>query len=143
MTKWWREDPRLPKYINRLKGGQKNTALALLPISDEWLTAIATSYVLEYNIFHTVQDKCDELPIASKTWKKWKDHFGDAQAAIKCATRASVGFLGSANSAAAFHRTVTATPATDSADKATIPSVAVDDLGRYLDNMAAAATNER
>ena len=28
MTKWWREDPRVPKYINLLKYGQKKAACA-------------------------------------------------------------------------------------------------------------------
>ena len=38
----------------------------LLPISDEWLTAIATSYILAEKSYPTVQEKWDELARRTK-----------------------------------------------------------------------------
>ena len=86
MTKYWREDPRVPKYINCLEAGHKKAARESLSISDEWIAAIATRSILADNSFPTAQDKLGELQIASKTWTKWKDQFFDAKTAIDCAT---------------------------------------------------------
>ena len=89
--------------------------------------------------FPTAQEKWDELPIADKTWKKWKNYFVNAPAAIERATQASGGSFGSSNDAAAFHGTGTSVPADDTA----IPLSTVEKLDRYLENMATAATKER
>ena len=55
MTNWWREDPRVSEYVNRLKDGQKKAARVSLPILDKWITAIATSSILAKNIFPTAR----------------------------------------------------------------------------------------
>ena len=93
------------------------------------------------NSFSTARDKWDELPIADKTWTKWKNHSVDAQAAIECATRANSDSFVGANAVAAFHGTGTGNyvPVND----ATISTSTVDNLDGYLDNLVAAATNER
>ena len=88
IPKWWREDPRVPEYINRLKDGQEKAVRASVLISNEWLTATATSSILEKNSLTTVRDKWDEILIADKKWTKWKwkNHFINAQVATKRAT---------------------------------------------------------
>ena len=116
---------------------------ASLPISNEWLTAIATSSILAENRFTTAQENWDELLIASKIWTKWKDQFVGAQANIESSIQASGGLFGSANAAAVFNGTGTADPTNDTADDEIIPSGTVDKLGGYLDNMDAAAINKR
>ena len=142
MTKWRREDPLVPEYINYLEDVQKKAARASLPISEEWLTTIATSSILAENSLPTAQNKRDKLLIASKKWKKWKDHLVDAQAAIERATRHSGGFFTSTNSDAAFHGIVTAAPTTDPAEDAIIYSGTVTKLNGYPDNLAEAAINK-
>ena len=67
MKKWWREDPGVLEYINRLKDGQKKAAHASLLISDKWLTVIETRSILAEKSFPTARDKWDDLPITSKT----------------------------------------------------------------------------
>ena len=34
MKNWWREDPRMPEYVNRIEDVQKKAARAYLHISD-------------------------------------------------------------------------------------------------------------
>ena len=82
MKKWWKEYPRVPEYFNRIKYRQKKAARASLPIMEKWLTAIATSYILDENSFMTAQDKWDELISAEKTWEKWRNHFVYTQSTI-------------------------------------------------------------
>ena len=138
MAKWWREETCVPEYVNRLEDGQKKAARALVPISDEFLTGIATSSILAENSFMAAREKWDERPSGEKTWKNWKNHFADFQSAIELATHTSGGSFGSANSAAKFHGTSALHPADDE-----IPSSTVKKLYSYLDNIAVAATNKR
>ena len=98
----------------------------MLPISDAWLTDIATSYILTDNSLPTAQKKWDELPIMEKTWTKWKNYFVDTQSAIERALQSIVGSFGSANATVVFHGMGTSVPAND----ATIPSSTVDKLDR-------------
>ena len=100
MTGWWREYPRMPKYVNRLEDGHKNSSRAALPILDAWLTAIPMSSILAKKSVPTAQEKWDELPTLDKTWAKWKENFLNSQASIELATRASGSSFGIANAAA-------------------------------------------
>ena len=125
----------MPKYFNRLKDGQKNAACASLPISDKWLTSIATSKILAENSFPTAQEKWDELP---STEKIWVNHFINAKAAIEHATQARGGSFGSANSAALFHETSTLNPSNGK-----VLSNTVGNFNGYLNNISVTDTNKR
>ena len=57
MANWRREDTQVTKYLNRIRYVQKKEAHASLPISNEWLTAIATIPTLVKNSSPTAQDK--------------------------------------------------------------------------------------
>ena len=86
-----------------------------------------------------MQYKWYELSIADKTCKKWKNHFVNDQAAIECTIQSRGGSFGRVNVAAALCGIGISSPA----NNATIPSSTVDKLVGYLDNLTAAATNER
>ena len=78
---------------------------------------------------------------------KWKDHFVDAQAAIKSVTQASGGSFGSTNAAASSHGTGTAVstnfPTADLTNDARILSGTVNKLDGYLETLVTAATKKR
>ena len=42
MLGWWTNNPRGPKYVNRLEDAQKKSVRKKLPIDDMWLATIAT-----------------------------------------------------------------------------------------------------
>ena len=48
---WWADDPRVPKYVNRLEDAQKKSVRAKLPIDDKWLNAIATGSLFAVGSF--------------------------------------------------------------------------------------------
>ena len=64
---WWADDPRVPKYVNRLEDAQKKLVRAKLPIDDKWLTAIATGLLLAAVRFPKQSPDWDSLPRANKT----------------------------------------------------------------------------
>ena len=72
---WWAEDPRVPKYSNRLEDAQRNSVRASLPIDDKWLAAIATGLLLSAGSFPKQRPDWDRLPRANKTWVAWKTAF--------------------------------------------------------------------
>ena len=137
MTKWRREYPRMPKYINRHEDGQKNSARASLPIPDKWLMDITTSSIFSENSYPIAQEKYEKLPITEKIWAKWKNHFVGSQAALERATKDIGGSFGRTNTAAAFHGT--SDPHTTDEK---VPSITVENLDGYLDKLSAATTNK-
>ena len=48
---WWAEDPWVLEFINRFDDTQKKANQASLPITDNWLAAMATSALLSTNSF--------------------------------------------------------------------------------------------
>ena len=51
MHLWWVEDPRVSEFINRFDDAKKKSTRASLPITDDWLAAMATSALLSANSF--------------------------------------------------------------------------------------------
>jgi hypothetical protein len=146
MLTWWSEDPRVPEYINKLDDAQKKASRAQLPITDEWLAAIATMSLLSAGSFPKLHLDWDGLAPAAKTWTAWKTWALKSQKTTEREQRASGirgDVFGSAASAIQAHGT-TADPHNllpSTYDPTAQPVLA--ELDRYLDNMAAAVTNEK
>ena len=75
MHLWWAEDSHVPKFINRCDDTQKKTTRASLPITDNWLAAMATSALLSANLFPTDRPSWDSLVPSTHTWTAWKLKF--------------------------------------------------------------------
>eukprot|EP00804_Cyclotella_cryptica_P016130 CCRYP_004246-RA/>CCRYP_004246-RA protein AED:0.35 eAED:0.35 QI:0/0/0/0.75/1/1/4/0/1339 len=146
MLGWWSEDPRVPEYINRLEDAQKKAARANLPITNDWLAAIATMSLLAAGSFPKLRLDWDGLASADKTWPAWKTWALKAQKLLEREQRASGtrgDVFGSASSAIAAHCTSIATfhPTKDSPSNNQLPTLS--ELESHLDNMALAVTNEK
>ena len=146
MLHWWAEDPRVPEYINRLEDAQKKATRASLPITDDWLAAIATMSLLSAGSFPKLRIEWDGLAPASKTWAAWKTWALKSQKTMEREQRASGArgdVFGTAATAADTHGIVPKTHSflPTAAGAPSQPLLA--DLDRYLDNMAAAVTNEK
>eukprot|EP00804_Cyclotella_cryptica_P009042 CCRYP_003143-RA/>CCRYP_003143-RA protein AED:0.97 eAED:1.00 QI:0/-1/0/1/-1/1/1/0/306 len=146
MLGWWSEDPCFPEYINRLEDAQKKAAQANLPITNDWLAAIATMSLLAAGSFPKLRLDWDGLASADKTWPAWKTWALKAQKTLECEQRASGtrgDVFGSASSAIAAHSTSTAAfhPTTASPSNNQLPTLSK--LESHLDNMALAVTNEK
>ena len=48
---WWAEDPSVPKFINKFDNSQNKATGASLPITDNWLSAMATFFLLSVKSF--------------------------------------------------------------------------------------------
>jgi hypothetical protein len=119
----------IPEYIDMLEEAQRKSVRAKLPISDEQLLAIAATAVLGSNHFPRPTDEWETKPVADKTWANWKRHYRNAHIARKRQMLAAGSpTFGTAN-------TVTA--------DATITPDTFAQLDGYLNNLAAAATNEK
>ena len=75
MHMWWAEDQRVLKYINRFDDAQKKATSASLPITDEWIAAMATSALLSANSFPNDCPSWDGLVPYAQTWTYWKLKF--------------------------------------------------------------------
>ena len=51
MHLWWAEDSLVPEFINRFNNAQKKATHNSLPITNDWLAAMATSTLLWENSF--------------------------------------------------------------------------------------------
>jgi hypothetical protein len=112
-----------------LEEAQRKSVRAKLPISDEQLLAIAATAILGSNHFPRPTDEWEAKPIADKTWTNWKRHYRQAHIARKRQMLAAGSpTFGTANA-------VTAEP--------TITPDTFAQLDGYLNNLAAAATNEK
>ena len=155
---WWAEDPRVPKYINRLEDAQKKLVRATLPIDDKWLAAIATSSLLVAGSFPKQRPDWGSLLRANKTWAAWKTTFRSHQLTLKReqqATGERGDVFGSASAATVICGITDATtrPGTHTSPdalvfhaasgKSSLPAsdLALQALDGHLDRMADAATN--
>ena len=75
MHLWWAEDPCVPKFINMFDGAQKKATSSYLPITDNWLTAMATFALLSANSFPNDRPSWDVLVPSTHTWTAWKLKF--------------------------------------------------------------------
>jgi hypothetical protein len=83
MQSWWEEDPRVPKYINRLEDAQKKASRsrAALPITNEWLAATATKSLLAAGSFPIQRPVWNANLPATKTWPAWMQWARESQIA--------------------------------------------------------------
>jgi hypothetical protein len=146
MRGWWAEDPRVPEYINRIEDAQKKAARANLPITNDWLAAIATMLLLAAGSFPKLRQDWDGRAPADKTWPAWKTWALQAQKTVEREQRASGNrgdVFGSASTAITVHGTSTTTyhPNRSAPLDDQLPTLSV--LESHLDNMALAVTNEK
>ncbi len=122
----------IPEYINMLETAQRKLARANLPMSDDQLLAIASTAVLASNHFPRPTDEWEAKPRVTKTWTAWKTHYRAAHIARKRQLLAS----GTARPASTSNAFLTE-------DDASVAEGTFTRLDGYLDNLAAAAMNER
>ena len=84
----WANDPRVPKYINRLGDSQKKSVRANLLISDIWLAAITTGSLLDTGSFPKQHPIWDSLPCAKNMWDSWRTTFCAHQLTLERKQRA-------------------------------------------------------
>ena len=114
-----------------MEDAQRKLERANLPMSNAQLLAIATTLVLASGHFPRPTDDWEAKAPADKTWTAWKTHYRAAHTARRRQMLAAgTTMMGGANAVT----TVDTEPLTD----ATLAR-----LDGYLDNLAAAATNER
>jgi hypothetical protein len=122
----------IPEYINMLEEAQRKLAHTNLPMSDDQLLAIASTSILTSGHFPRPTDDWEALAHNNKTWAAWKTHYRVAHIARKRRMLAAGA-------------TVT-TGMVNAVTGANKPELSLDTftrLDRYLDNLAAATTNER
>jgi hypothetical protein len=130
MLSFYTEADGIPEYINMLEDAQQKLEQAKLPMSDEQLLAIATTSVLASGHFPRPTNNWEAKAPTNKTWLNWKHHYCAAHT-TRCRQLLAAGTatMGSANAATR----VDTEPITDTTAK----------LDKYLDNLAAVATNEK
>ncbi len=122
----------IPEYISMLEEAQRKLARANLPMLDDQLLAIASTSILTSGHFPRPTDDWEALARNNKTWTAWKTHYRAAHIARKRQMLAA-----GATSSTGLANAVTG------GDDPTISPDTFARLDRYLDNLAAAATNER
>ena len=70
---YWNSDPRVPQFIMTMEEAQKKSQRAGLPITNNWLAAFTTSYLLLANSFPKDRPEWDGKLKADQTWRTWKD----------------------------------------------------------------------
>lgn len=130
MMSYYQDAEGIPEYINMLEDAQRKLARANLPMSDDQLLAIASTAVLASDHFPRPTDEWEALPRHQKTWGAWKTHYRAAHIARKRLLLASGRNVPSSGSA---HLAT---------DASAIPPTTLAHLNGYLDNLAAAATND-
>ena len=131
MMTYYTEADGIPEYINMLEEAQRKSSRANLPIADDNLMAIASTAILASGHFPRPTDEWEALPLALRTWTAWKTHYRAAHLARKRQLLAAGHAPGGAHA-------VTGTEY----DPTTIPQDTYDKLDGYLNNIAAAATND-
>ena len=131
MMGYYMDAEGIPEYIIMLEDAQRKLARANLPMSDDQLLAIASTAVLASEHFPHPTDEWEALPRDQKTWTAWKTHYRAAHLARKRLLLAS----GRSNTTGGVAHAVTY--------DTTIQPETLDRLDGYLDNLAAAATNDR
>ena len=76
-------NPRVPKFINRFDDAQKKSTRASLPITDDWLAAMATSALLSQNSLPNDRPSWDGLVPSAQTWTAWKLKFVSFHSAME------------------------------------------------------------
>ena len=75
MHLWWEEDTRVLGFINIFDNSQKKSTRASLPITDDWIAAMATSALLSENSFPNDRPSRYCLVPSAQTWTAWKLKF--------------------------------------------------------------------
>ena len=122
----------IPEYISMLEEAQHKLARANLPMSDDQLLAIASTSILASGHFPRPTDDWEALARNNKTWAAWKTHYRAAHIARKRQMLAA-----GATSSTGLANAVTG---------GNHPTISQDTFARldgYLDNLAAATTNQR
>jgi hypothetical protein len=132
MLSYYTQADGIPEYINMLEEAQQKLARANLPMSDDQLFAIASTSILASGHFPRPTDDWESLARNNKTWAAWKTHYRAAHIARKRQMLAA-GATGTTGTAHAV----------TGGDKPILTADTFTRLDGYLDNLAAAATNER
>ena len=70
-----------------MEGSQKRVQRASLPITDNWLAALATSSLLLVNSFPNNRPEWDRKSKAYQTWRAWKYTFNPLHKNLEHKTR--------------------------------------------------------
>ena len=83
MHLWWAEYPRVPEFINIFNDSQNKATLASLPITNDYLTFMATSALLSVNSFPNDCPDWYGLEPSAQSWTAWKLKFIPLHIAIE------------------------------------------------------------
>ena len=103
----------MPEFINRFYEAQKKATKASLPITDDWLAAMATSALLSANSFPNNCPAWDGLVPSDQTWTAWQLKFVSLHNAMErelCASSQRGDSFSSANLAMAANGISAAPP---------------------------------
>ena len=75
--------PHVPKFINIFDAAQKKATCAYLPITNDWLDAMATSALIFENYFTNDRPAWDGLVLSAHTWTALKLKFTPLHSAMK------------------------------------------------------------
>ena len=141
---WWAEDPRVPNFINIFGDAQKKATRASLPITDDWLAAMATSALLSENSLPNNRLSLDGLVPSSLTWTAWKLNFFPLHIAMErelWASSQSGDSFQSANLVMASHIITATLPTLPTTGQGPSSKYYMSHFNAHFDNLAAAATN--
>jgi hypothetical protein len=117
MSQYCEGMPDTPEFIFLLEDAQRKAARAILPVTNQTLTVLASTILLAADTFPHTTELWKELDPANKTWAAWKTTYLAAHKKRANRLRATGGadYLGRANSA---HATTLNTNLLDSIDNA-------------------------
>jgi hypothetical protein len=127
MSHYYKGTPDIPEYIFPLEGALHKAARACLPVTDQTMTVLASTVLLDADTFPCTTELWEELDPANKTWTAWKTAYLDAyKKRVNCLATGGADYLGQANLA----HTNTLNPGL------------LESIDNALDNLASAASNK-
>jgi hypothetical protein len=151
MSQFYKGAPNIPKYIQLLKDAQRKMARAGLPVTNQPLTALASTVLLAADTFPRTTDIWEELDPVDKIWPAWKTAYLDAHKRRVDRLRATgvANNLGRANpaqvnqvSSSLGHRWPN-NLGRDNPAQANQATNFLDSIDNALDNLASATTNDK
>ena len=126
MTQYYVQADGIPQFIVMMEDAQKKAKRAGMPIADVELVMMASAAVLAAQHFPREVDDWEGLPAVDRTWRAWKVAFRLAHLKRQRQLQAAGGGepLRGANSVI------------------TPPAATIDQIGKALDNLALAASND-
>ena len=138
----------MPEFINRFNDAKKKATRASLPITEDWLAAMATSALLSANYFPNNRPAWDGTIPSAQKWTAWHLKFGPLHSAIErelCASSQRGDSFGSAHLDMVAHGISAASPTqTPTGQQPAMPLSSEEIMAQFdghFINLASAATN--